>query len=92
MVHLRGMVHEGWYMVQEAKLWYVYIIMVRSGNAGAIPPRQCVVPQVHENDGQIEPFKFRIASSPTIFSRYCPHSVGTILKTSERRLRRYKGV
>ena len=28
------MVHEGWYMVQESKLWYDYIIMVRSGNAG----------------------------------------------------------
>ena len=36
MVHLRGMVHEGWYMVQESKLWYDYIIMVRSGNAGHI--------------------------------------------------------
>ena len=34
MVHLRGMVHEGWYMVQESKLWYDYIIMVRSDNAG----------------------------------------------------------
>ena len=34
MVHLRGMVHEGWYMIQESKLWYDYIIMVRSGNAG----------------------------------------------------------
>ena len=33
MVNLRGMVHKGWYMVQEAKLWYDYIIMVRSGNA-----------------------------------------------------------
>ena len=33
MVHLRGMVHEAWYMVQESKLWYDYIIMVRSGNA-----------------------------------------------------------
>ena len=33
MVHLRGMVHEGWYMVQESKLWYDYIIMVSSGNA-----------------------------------------------------------
>ena len=33
MVHLRGMVHEGWYMVQESKLWYDYIIMVLSGNA-----------------------------------------------------------
>ena len=22
MVHVRGMVHEGWYMVQESKLWY----------------------------------------------------------------------
>ena len=29
------MVHEGCYMVQEAKLWYDYIIMVRSGNAGS---------------------------------------------------------
>ena len=27
------MIHEGWYMVQEAKLWYDYKIMVRSGNA-----------------------------------------------------------
>ena len=27
------MVHEGWYMVQESKLWYDYIIMIRSGNA-----------------------------------------------------------
>ena len=35
MVHLRGMVHEGWYMIQESKLWYDYIIMVRSGNAAA---------------------------------------------------------
>ena len=34
MVHLRSMVHEGWYMVQELKLWYDYIIMVNSGNAG----------------------------------------------------------
>ena len=30
------MVHEGWYMVQEAKLWYDYIIMVRSGNAATM--------------------------------------------------------
>ena len=33
MVHLRGMVHEGWHMVQEAKSWYDYIIMVRPGSA-----------------------------------------------------------
>ena len=33
MVYLRAMVHEGWYMVHESKLWYDYIIMVRSGNA-----------------------------------------------------------
>ena len=33
MVHLSGIVHEGWYMVQEAKLWYNNIIVVRSGNA-----------------------------------------------------------
>ena len=33
MVHLRDMVQEGYYMVQESKLWYDYIIMVRSGNA-----------------------------------------------------------
>ena len=33
MVNLRGMVREGWYMVQESKLWYNYIIVVRSGNA-----------------------------------------------------------
>ena len=33
MVHLKGMVHEGRYMVEEAKLWYDYIIMLRSGNA-----------------------------------------------------------
>ena len=33
MVHLRGIVQEGWHMVQESKLWYDYIIMVRSGNA-----------------------------------------------------------
>ena len=32
MVHLRGMVPEGWYMVQESKLWYDYIIMVLPGN------------------------------------------------------------
>ena len=39
MEHLRGLVQEGWYMVQEAKLWYDYIIMVRSGNdaRGAAP-------------------------------------------------------
>ena len=36
MVHLRGMVQEGWYMVQESKLWYDYIIMVRSGNDGVL--------------------------------------------------------
>ena len=29
------MVQGGWYMVQESKLWYDYIIMVRSGNAVA---------------------------------------------------------
>ena len=34
MVHLRGMVHEEWYIIQESKLWYNYIIMVRSDNAG----------------------------------------------------------
>ena len=33
MVFLRGMVHEGWHMVQGSKSWYDYIIMVRSGNA-----------------------------------------------------------
>ena len=33
MVYLRGMIHEGWYMVLESKLWYDYIIIVRSGNA-----------------------------------------------------------
>ena len=33
MVQLIGMVDEGWYMVQKLKLWYDYIIMVRSGNA-----------------------------------------------------------
>ena len=26
-------IQEGWYIVQELKLWYGYIIMVRSGNA-----------------------------------------------------------
>ena len=34
MVHLRGMVDEGWYIVQVSKLWYDYIIIVRAGNAG----------------------------------------------------------
>ena len=38
-------------------------IMVRSGNAGmaphakeknAVPPKQCTVPQVQENDGKME--------------------------------------
>ena len=38
MVHLGGMVHEGWYMVQDSKLWYDYIIMVRSGNTDAAFP------------------------------------------------------
>ena len=38
----------------------------------AVPPRQCTVPQVHENDGQIEWIKLRNASSPTIFSRSGP--------------------
>ena len=33
MVRLRGMVQEGWYMVQESKLWYDCIIIVRSDNA-----------------------------------------------------------
>ena len=37
-----------------------------------VPPRQCTVPQVHENDGQIQCIKLRIASSPTIFSRSGP--------------------
>ena len=31
------MVHEGGYMVQESKLWYNYIIMVRSGKAELAP-------------------------------------------------------
>ena len=39
MVHLRGMVHEGWYMVQESKLWYDYIIMVRLHNYGTVCQR-----------------------------------------------------
>ena len=38
----------------------------------AVPPRQCTVAQVHENDGQIELIKFRIVSSPTLFSRSDP--------------------
>ena len=36
------------------------------------PPRQYTVPQVYENDGQIEWNKLRIASSPTIFSTSVP--------------------
>ena len=36
MVHLRDIVDEGWDMVQESKLWYDYIVMVRSGNAGRV--------------------------------------------------------
>ena len=36
----------------------------------AVPPRQSTVPQVHENDGQIEWIKLRIASPPTIFSKF----------------------
>ena len=35
----------------------------------AVPPRKCTVPQVYGNDAQIEWIKFRIASSPTMFSR-----------------------
>ena len=35
MVHLIGIVRKGWYMVQESKLWYDYIVMVRSGNAAS---------------------------------------------------------
>ena len=31
MVYLKGIVHEGWYMVQESKLLYDYIIMVQYG-------------------------------------------------------------
>ena len=38
MVHLRGMVRSAWYMVQVSKLWYDYIIMVRSGNAASDSP------------------------------------------------------
>ena len=38
----------------------------------AVPPRQCTMPQVHENDSQIEWIKLRISSSPTIFSRSGP--------------------
>ena len=38
----------------------------------AVPPRQCTVSQVHENDGQIELINLRIASSPIIFSRSGP--------------------
>ena len=38
----------------------------------AVLPRQCTVRQVHENDGQIEWIKLRLASSPTIFSRSAP--------------------
>ena len=33
-----------------------------------VPLRQCTVPQVHENDGQIKWINLKIASSPTIFS------------------------
>ena len=43
-----------------------------------VPPRQCTVPQVHENDGQIEWIKLRIASSPTIFSRSAPLTLLTV--------------
>ena len=43
MVHLRGMVHEGWYVVQESKLWYNYIIMVRSGIADVHPHQGCAI-------------------------------------------------
>ena len=42
MVNLRGMVHEEWYMVQEVKLWYDYIIMVRSGNAAYLYQFSCL--------------------------------------------------
>ena len=38
----------------------------------AVPPRQCIVPQVHEDDGRIEWIKLRIASSPIIFFRSGP--------------------
>ena len=37
-----------------------------------VPPRQCIVIQVHENDGHIEGIKLRIASSLTVFSRSGP--------------------
>ena len=38
----------------------------------AVPPRQWIVPQSHENDGQIERIKPEIASSPIIFCRTGP--------------------
>ena len=36
MVHLKAMLQEGWYMVKESKLWYDYIITIRSGNVDYI--------------------------------------------------------
>ena len=43
MVHLRSIVYEGWYMVKESKLWYDYIIVVRSGNAAGYRNLKIVV-------------------------------------------------
>ena len=41
----------------------------------AVSPRQCIVPQVHENDSQIEWIKHRIASSPITSSRSGPQRI-----------------
>ena len=48
MVHLRGMVLEGWYMIQDSKLWYDYIIMVQSGNA-VFDNMFCITKNQHKN-------------------------------------------
>ena len=37
-----------------------------------VPPRQCAVPQVTENDGEIVRIRLRTAVTPTIFSRFGP--------------------
>ena len=49
----------------------------------AVPPRQCIVPQVHGNDGQIEWIMLQIASLPTIFSRSGPQRLLALCSTEK---------
>ena len=58
------------YSVDRAQKWRKTASDAKEKSA--VPPRQWTLTQIHDNDGQIEWIKLRIASSPTIFSRSGP--------------------